>query len=345
MNLLFKDLFGAFKVFEGIYDRLRRIVVPPKAYSWQTLLYLSLFSLLMSSLSTGYIKDLIALCGWLFLIAGTAWYTTDSPLYVPGTNMPIGSLITGFLVSVFAFGQEKEMLTPRTIVFWPTISAIITAIPEFFEGTGTEAKTQIPKIEARQKIIVLLASCMVLSCWLQFCFVVDKWLNQYPSVQIDNVERSALVVKTGPAVKVLPKNGVVILKELEPLIDEQIAKRRWSEVEQWLLDARTGVDKLGKQVIETNLAAYDERFLWHVEPRISNVKSGYKLDLLSIWRGPSANPNGYYLKKSCRIDPVAVSTNTSTGTAKKPEDNTTTIAEIECDPISPKIYVGSPPPQ
>ncbi len=344
MNFLLKDLFGFLNIFELIYNRIRRILVPPKAYSWQTLLYLSLFSLLMSYLSTGYIKDLIALCGWLFLIAGTAWYTTDNPLYVPGTNLPIGALITGFLVSVFAFGQEKEVLTPRTIVLWPTISAIITAIPEFFEGTGTEAKTQIPKIEARQKMIVLLASCMVISCWLQFYFVVNNWLNQYPSVQVENIQRSALVVRSGPVVKVMPKNGVVILKELEPLVEEQISKKPWSEVEQWLIDARRRVEKLGKQVIETNLAAYDERFLWRVEPRISNVKSGYKLDLLSIWKGPSASTNGYYLKKSCRIDPVAVSANTSTATAKKLENNTT-VAEIECDPISPKIYAGSPPPQ
>ncbi|MBR8839303.1 MAG: DUF5357 domain-containing protein [Stigonema ocellatum SAG 48.90 = DSM 106950] len=343
MNLLFRDIFSSFKIFEFIYERIRRIVVPPKAYSWQTLLYLSVFSLLMSSLSTGYVKEIIAICGWLFLIAGTAWYTTDNPLFVPWTNLPLGALITGFLVSVFAFGQEKDVITPRTIVLWPTISAIITAIPEFFEGTGTEAKTQIPKIEARQRIIVLLASCMVISCWLQFYFVVDNWVTQFPSVQIDNSKRSALVLKNEPAVKV-PTNGVIILDKLVPLIEEQIAKKPWSEVEQWLLDARQKVGNLGKQVIATNLAEYDERYLWHVEPRISNIKkSGYKLDLLSIWDGPRANPEKYYLKRSCQIDPVTVSTNAASGTAKK-SDNNSTIAEITCQPI-PKFIRRDPPPQ
>jgi hypothetical protein len=342
MNLLFKDIFGIFKIIEAIYARIRRIVVPPKAYSWQTLIYLSLFSWLMSSLSTGYVKDIIAICGWLFLIAGTAWYTTDNPLYIPNTNMPVGAVITGFLVSVFAFGQERNVITPKTIVLWPTISAIITAIPEFFEGTGTDAKTQIPKINERQKIIVLLGSCMVLSCWLQLYFVVDNWLDQFPSVQVDSSKRSALVIRTEPLVKV-PKNGVLILDKLVPLVEEQIDERPWSEVEQWLYNARQRVGNLGRQVIATNLAEYDERFLWRVEPRVSNINTDYKLDLLSIWIGPSANANGFYLKKSCRVKQVTPSTNNATKTVKA-SDNTSAVAKIECDRVS-KFIQGAPPPR
>ncbi len=342
MNLLFKDIFGIFKIIEAIYARIRRVVVPPKAYSWQTLIYLSLFSWLMSSLSTGYVKDIIAICGWLFLIAGTAWYTTDNPLYIPNTNMPVGAVITGFLVSVFAFGQERNVITPKTIVLWPTISAIITAIPEFFEGTGTDAKTQIPKINERQKIIVLLGSCMVLSCWLQLYFVVDNWLDQFPSVQVDSSKRSALVIRTEPLVKV-PKNGVLILDKLVPLVEEQIDERPWSEVEQWLYNARQRVGNLGRQVIATNLAEYDERFLWRVEPRVSNINTDYKLDLLSIWIGPSANANGFYLKKSCRVKQVTASTNNATKTVKT-SDNTSAVAKIECDRVS-KFIQGAPPPQ
>lgn len=342
MNVFLKDILGVFKIFEGGYARLRYLLIPPKWYSWQTVIYLSIFSWLMSSLSTGYIKDIIAICGWLFLIAGTSWYTTDKPLYIPGTKMPIGAVITGFLVSVFAFGQTQNILTTRTIVFWPTIAAIITAIPEFFEGTGTDVQRQIPKIETRQRMIILIASCMVISCWIQLCFVVDKWLDKFPSVEVDHIKPSALVITTVPVVKV-PGNGVLILNKLEPLVEEQIAKRPWSEVEQWLLDARRRVGDLGKQVIATNLAEYDERYLWRVEPRVSNANSGYKLDLLSIWVGPSANASGYYLKKSCRIDPISPSTSKTTVTPAKPE-NSSTVAEIACD-RGTKFTQGAPPPQ
>lgn len=196
MNLFLKDVFGILKFAEGVYDRIRRILVPPKAYSWQTLLYLSAFSGILSYFAEGTIRDIISFFGWLFLIAGTAWYTTDDPLRLPGTFMPLGAIITGFLVSVFAFGHEDTVVTPRTIVLWPTISAIITAIPEFFEGSGTDVQRQLPKIEVRQQLVVLVACCMVLSCWLQLYFVMDTWLQEYPSLLTDNFKRSNFVVRT-----------------------------------------------------------------------------------------------------------------------------------------------------
>ncbi|MBD2519493.1 DUF5357 domain-containing protein [Nostoc sp. FACHB-973] len=334
MNTLFKDLFGVFKFVEGLYAGIRKILVPPKAYSWQTFIYMSVFSWVLSYFATGYIKDIIAFFGWLFLIAGTAWYTTEDPLRVPGTFMPVGAVITGFLVSVFAFGSQKDVITSTTIVFWPTISALITAIPEFIEGSDTDAKAQIPKPEDRQKIIILVASSMLLSCWIQFYFVVDNWLEQYPSLQTDNFKRSTFVVMTEEPAKV-PQNGILILDKLEPIVEEQIAQTPWSEVEKWLLDAKVRVGSLGRGVIQKNLVKYEEKELWRVEPRVSNTKSGYILDLLSIWVGPSSNPRGYYLKKSCRIEPVA---------ATNKSGNKITVGEIECDRLN-KFIAGSPPPQ
>ncbi|MBN3879976.1 MULTISPECIES: septal junction protein FraD [unclassified Nostoc] len=334
MNTLLKDVFGVFRFAEGLYAGIRKILVPPKAYSWQTFIYLSVFSWILSYCATGYIKDIIAFFGWLFLIAGTAWYTTEDPLRVPGTFMPVGAVITGFLVSVFAFGDQRDVITPRTIVFWPTISALITAIPEFIEGNDTDAKARIPKPQDRQRIIILVASSMLLSCWIQFHFVTDNWLRQYPSLQADTFKHSTFIVRTEAAVKI-PQNGVVILEKLQPMVVEQIAERPWSEVEKWLLDAKQRVGNLGRGVIQKNLSKYEEKELWRIEPRVANTKSGYILDLLSIWIGPSSNPRGYYLKKSCRIEPVAAATNS---------ENKITVAEIECDRAS-KLIPGSPPPQ
>ena len=334
MNTLLKDVFGIFKFAEGIYAGIRKVLVPPKAYSWQTFIYLSVFSWALSYLATGYIKDIIAFFGWLFLIAGTAWYTTQDPLRVPGTFMPVGAVITGFLVSVFAFGNQQDVITPRTIVFWPTISALITAIPEFIEGSDTDAKARIPKPQDRQRIIILVASSMLLSCWIQFYFVMDHWFQQYPSLQADTFKRSTFVVRTEERVKI-PQNGVVILERLQPIVIEQINQTPWSEVEKWLLDAKQRVGTLGRAVIQKSLGKYEEKDLWRIEPRVANTKSGYILDLLSIWIGPSSNPRGYYLKKSCRIEPVAATSNSG---------NKITVAEIECDRAS-KLIAGSPPPQ
>jgi Family of unknown function (DUF5357) len=343
MNILFKDLFGVFKLVEDIYARIRKILVPSQAYAWQTFIYLSIFSWVLSYFALGMIRDIIAICGWLFLIAGTAWYTTDDPLRVPGTFMPVGAVITGFLVSVFAFGNQQDVITPRTIVLWPTISALITAIPEFIEGTDTSSKAQIPKPEARQRIIILVASCMILSCWLQFYFVMDKWLTEYPSLLSENFQRSTFVRRTDIIIEKVPRNGVVILDKLQPLVQQQIDGRPWSQVERWLLDAKVQVRNLGNSVIEKNLGSLEEKELWRVEPRVVNIKSGgYRLDLLSIWRGPTSRRQGYYLIKSCRIEPVATS-NKKAITNANPEDKIA-VGEIECDRVT-KFVAAPPPPQ
>ncbi|MGM3304658.1 septal junction protein FraD [Anabaena sp. WFMT] len=333
-SLFFKEVTLIFKFIQDLFLGVQKLLMPPKAFSWQTLIYLSVFSWGTSYFALGFIKDIIALTGWLFLIAGTAWYTTDDPLRVPGTFMPVGALITGLLVSVFAFGHQVNVVTPRTIVLWPTIAAIITAIPEFFAGTGTATKAAIPKLETRQKIIVLIAWSMLISCWIQFYFVIDKWLKEYPSLSVDNFQRSTFVIRLEPKTE-KPKNGETILNKIQPLIEEEIVTKPWAEVERWLLEANKEVGNLGNRMIEKNLVKYKEQKLWSVEPRVVNIESGYRLDILSIWKGPSSNSRGFYIQKSCRIQPIA--------SVNQPE-NKNAVAGIECDRIN-RFYLGSPPPQ
>ncbi|WP_414549308.1 septal junction protein FraD [Anabaena sp. CCY 0017] len=359
MQTLFKDVLGFLKFFVGIYEGVRKLLIPPKAYSWQTFIYLSVFSWTLSFLAVGYVKSLIAFLGWLFLIAGTAWYTTDDPLRVPGTFMPVGAVITGFLVSVFAFGNQEDVITPRTIILWPTISAIITAIPDFIEGTDIKTTAKLPKPEVRERIIVLVASCMLISCWIQFYFLMDNWLTQYPSLLTDNFNRSTFVVRivepvepgttdetkpeTKEEIQKIPENGVAILDGIQIQVEQTLNNTPWSQVEKWLIDATPEVQKLGNQVIKQKLGQYEERELWRVEARVANIKSGYRLDLLSIWTGPSSNPKGYYLQKSCRIEPIAVSARTSRIPLSEVEERNT-VAEIECDRLS-KFIAGDPPAQ
>jgi Family of unknown function (DUF5357) len=358
-----KDLFGILGIFEGIYERIRKILIPPHAYSWQTLIYLSIFSWIMSSLAGYPVKNIIAFLGWVFLIAGTSWYTTDQPILIPGTNMPVGAVITGFLVSVFAFGHEQDVVTPRTIVLWPTIAALITAIPEFFEGSGIDYKRQIPKAEVRQRIIVLVGCCLILSAWIQLYFTVDKWARQYPSLLSDNFSRSAFVMKTDTAIKI-PRNGAKILNRIQPLVQQQLEAIPWSNVERWLIEApntkdsvgriNTGrVNALGRQVIEdlsrssgrkvkdNQVESLEELRHWTIDARVNNNKGGYRLDLLALWSGPSSNSKSYYLRKSCQVDPISKAAEASTVNIKKPGEKIT-VAEVQCDKV-PKFFAGSPP--
>jgi hypothetical protein len=299
---LVKDFFSFFNIFEDVYKRIKELLIPKQAYSWQTLIYLSLFSWLMSSLAIGVTRDLIAFFGWVFLIAGTSWYTTtDKPIMIPGTNLPIGAVITGFLVSAYA-GRSEDVFTPVTIVLWPTIAAIITAIPEFFEGSGIDSKRQLPKLEIRQRIIILLAACMVLSCWLQLCFTVNKWTKQYPSIMTDDFALSTLVLKpeplpretkkspekvkptpekidaSPPKIELMvrpPKVGLIIINRLQSAVEDELQGKLWSvqsnnqiDTGKWLLEANTRVGTIGQNIINKYAAEYERKNLVKYEERV-----------------------------------------------------------------------------
>ncbi len=333
--------------FKDIIERIKNFFIPDKAYSWQTLIYLSLFSWLMSSLAyDGPVQDIIAFFGWVFLIAGTSWYTTDKPLYIPGTIMPVGAVITGGIVSIFAF-QQDDQLVGRTIIFWPTISALIAAVPEFFEGSGTDVKTQLPPLEDRESVIVLIGSCMLLSCWLNLYGLTDGWLKEYPSVRYplpreEVSQRNDLLTLFNPEDKI-PKNGVVILQNLQPPVETALDGQSWSKVESWLQNADRNVSRLGRKVINIHLKEFEEKEFWKAKATVENIdpkdyNSGYRLNLFSVWEGPSAVPDGYYLKKSCQIEPIAESIDIVNARSER-----LAVAELEC---SPKIsYIEGKPPQ
>ena len=344
------DLLGLAFLFDFLKDTIesiRKFFVPPKAYSWQTLIYLSLFSWLMSYLANGGVQAIIAFFGWAFLIAGTSWYTTDKPLYVPGTIMPVGAVITGGIVSIFAFQQDEELIA-RTIIFWPTISALITAVPEFFEGSGTDVKTQLPKLEDRESVIALIGCCMLLSCWLNLYGVTDTWLNNYPSAKYPIY--SEKVVKPNDLVTIFeptektPTNGLLMLSKFQLALETKLNGKPWGEAEKWLKprnlkgnvqDLETRVENnIEQQNIENSLNGFQEREFWDLTLEVSSIDpkdpDSYRLDLFTVWKGPSSAEKGFYLSKSCQIAPIAESIEVIGGRNQK-----TLFAEMECSPDKP----------
>lgn len=339
------DLLGLAFLFDFLKDsieRIKKFFVPPKAFSWQTLIYMSVFSWIMSSLAYGGVQDIIAFFGWVFLIAGTSWYTTDKPLYVPGTIMPVGAVITGGIVSTFAFQQDEQIIA-RTIIFWPTISALITAVPEFFEGSGTDVKTQLPKLEDRESVIVLIGCCMLLSCWLNLYVVTDTWLKDYPSAkypiyQKEVVKPNDLVTVFEPTDKT-PTNGLLMLSKFQSALETTLNGKPWGEAEKWLkpqnltrnvqgLERRVETN-IERQNIENDLTGFEEKEFWDLKLNVDNIDpkdpNSYELNLFTVWKGPSSAENGFYLTKSCQIAPIAESIQVIGGRSQK-----TLFAEMEC---------------
>ncbi len=321
MDVISQFIRQVLKFLSNVFQPVIKLVSPPKAFCWQTLIYLSVFSLFMSYLSDGVPQELISTLGWIFLIAGTSWSTIDHPRRIFG--MPLGALITGALVSVFAFGQDNRAdISSNSFVLWPTLSALLTAVPEFIDA----GKSQIPRPEVRQRLIVLIGGSLVISCWLQFFFVVQGWTRDYPTLLSDNFNNSAFVRKTDVEAKV-PGNGAVILNELEPIVIQEVAGKSWSQVERWLSSSQKRIQELGNQVIALKLRAYQEKDWWQVESKVVSANSGYNLKLHSVWNGPTANGKRYFLTRTCQIEPYVADTNIL---AQPDSKQSNIIARINC---------------
>lgn len=314
-------------LFEAINERLKEIwkrLQEIKPYSWETLLLLSIFSWLISLLlENPFLKDVLAVFGWLFLIFGVGWALADNKLPIPGLPVKYGPWITGALTTVFLF--QTQILNEQystALIAYPLISAIIAALPAFI-APGPTFKT--PDVAGRQSIVVIVLVGSLISCWIQFYYVLQGWLADYPSLLADSFARSNFVVRLDSDA-INPPKGILILNSAEAILQEQLGNRPLAAVERWLLNIDNEVAQLEFQV-KSSIAHLDESQFWHLRATIPPGSPDYTLRLEAIWQGPSSQLGGYTLEKTCRIGQVYQRPTSAS-------DNTTLVTtRVTCEPV------------
>lgn len=331
----FRDFFG-FLASIPLVGWLIQTFRPPSAFSWQTLFWLSVFSYCMSLLANGIIQELLSNFGWIFLILAVFWGTSASEQWKIGA-LPLSPWITGALTSIYIFvviaGNSVES-SEAAIIYWPLISAIIAVIPSFVKD---ELNMGPPQPQQRQNIAILLLSQLLLTCWFQFYFIIQGWLEEYPSVLADRqVHRSAFVVKLEPNRRLNPR-GASILEMMGSQLKEQLDSRPWSEVEKLLLpeELEQLVQRLEQQA-KDQISRVEEDVWWEVKHDISSRGSGYNLEIKEVWKGPRSGTQNYSVTRSCQISqvyPQSAGANTA-------------VSEVKCGPLKgwgiddPIIAVG-----
>ena len=304
-----------------VLPQLRTILKPAKIFSWHTLTLIGIVLAVASFFVLAFQPILVVLSG-LFLIGGVAWYTTKEPLTIQGISL--GSWITGGLISLFLFGiWGNPALIPLAIILWPILSAFVAAVPEFWHE-GLKLKTPAP--EVRINLVIFLLIHLVLSCWLVFIFTVQGWVQQYPSLRADNLSNSSFVNAINFQSNPTPR-GAFILNSVEDRLKAQIDGKIWPEVERWLLNANDRIVKISQDVVAAQRVEEDS--LWQIGSNISSRESGYNLDLLANWRGPSSRPEGYHLEKSCQL--------TLSRRRALAERSPVSLSDLQCGPVSDPI--------
>jgi hypothetical protein len=293
------------ELFLRIYRLIQNDIQSATAFSWPTFILLSVFSCYMSLLATGFTQELIAFFGWIFFILGVNWGTTENAIKIG--DIYLSPWITGALVSLFIFGQPTGEFSSEALVFWPPISAVIAAVPLSFGSPEGKTKFKMPKSDIRQKLVILFGTQFLFSCWFQFYFVIQNWLNQYPTMLLDDFTRSAFVVRVGDRdEKELPR-GALMLNLMAPQLEQALEDKPWSQVERWLLrEERPARIEAIAQEVKQVVAPLEEDSLWQLTSDISSSDSGYILELQAVWNGPRSQANPYVISKPCEINQVLV---------------------------------------
>lgn len=310
------------KIVEQFQARFKDV----QQFSGATALLLGIFSWFVYLLiREPAAKELVALTGWFFIIVGTDWVLFKKTVPIPllGLEITYGPWVTGALLVIALYSNRFFIQDiPTALISWPLLSGIIAAIPILLK-TGPQIKKfgDLLPFE-RQNLVLLALISILLSCWIQFHFLLDNLLQQYPSLLADaNVGKSAFIVRINPPPV---SKGVLILNTAEDMIRDELRRgelrgRSWADGQRLLRNVRTETSPIQPRIMAPviaqkvfgNTPGAEEASLWlyNAEFAPSNIDNAPgsqspwygALVLQAIWRGPSSKPDGYTLKKTCRV--------------------------------------------
>ncbi|MGB2925525.1 MAG: DUF5357 family protein [Limnothrix sp.] len=297
------------------YEKLK----PDRWYSWQTAFLLSAISCVMSILAETFgktdslVATLIAYCGWIFLIAGISWWSTEEyPTFSPW--------ITGAALCIFFFGSFSIESWGWAVAVWPIISAIVYTLPYFWDDC---LRPRIPNTADRIKILLVVGSQLLFSFWIQFFIVLSNFIEEYPSFYNDDLSESLFIVRT-PNRSLQSPRGVFILELLDGKLVEHYEDKPWAEVDAEIVRDPTVIPEQLLTGVNRQITPLKEDSYWELQPAIAiPADRGYDLIVRYEWTGPQARQDDdYFVEKTCSLQPIQDESPAQRGT----------ITAITCDP-------------
>ncbi len=307
-----KELFGS----------LRSFLTPTQSASWQTLMLLSLFSIAMAALMTPVVQGLVSFCGWVFLITAVWWFVYEKDVMSALTinlvfmKVFLGPWIVATLIVLALFGSWAGFanlagVTPAALICVGPIAAAIALAPKFIK-TSDEKTPQytLPDTKFRQGMVLFVLSHLLIACWFQFYFLIQGWLNLYPSLLAEDFSRSAFVIRVQPNIQV--SRGKEVLNAAESELRDRLNNQSWSAIERWLFESKvstqwtTDLEQSVQSRLKNKLGA-GEMELWKLSGKATGdtYDSGayYNLLLNATWKGPTAAKTDYTVTKRCELAP------------------------------------------
>jgi hypothetical protein len=330
----FKSLDDAGK---AIWDFLN----PTNAFSWRTLIFLSLFSwslmlalgglpveVVGESASNGEtsrvspVQSALFFLGWIFLNLGIGWgFAKDaqgdkkkSKIKIPLLDIEFfpGAWITAGLTCCFLFRVWDPEWRSLALLSWPIVTAIYAAIPKIIPLITSRKP---PEPQVRQDLLLLALLHTMLSCWIGFYLLIQSWITVYPPLlgSASGIRRSMFLVAINP--------GPTLLDTAEARLREQFAEEALPIVRSQLENSEfiaTVTEQVQQQVATAQQFNLNLRIF-------APLGDDSPFRLQAVWQKTGENRASYYLEKRCSLRPEMQPSGT-------PQVETPSATRIRCEP-------------
>ena len=276
--------------------KIQKAIIPPKVVHWKTPLLLSIFLALLSvaAVTDWGTRTLLFDMSWLFFTLSMGLLTSQQPFVINRVSLSpwVTSILIGLWLLIRLPSDRKEIAW----ISGPLIAVVVLAIIDIWKS---ESKREGIRSLVRPQFLMITLVHVLFSCWFAFHFLIQGWIQQYPSVLSQDFRQSDYVV-TFQQPTINRSRGVVILNAMERYLQNEARTKPWAQVEQMLIDIDNERFFLKNQALQTT-GLVPEDSSWDVKTSIVQGDSRYQLEMQATWLGLVFRPEIYSFTKSCEV--------------------------------------------
>ncbi|TAE97565.1 MAG: hypothetical protein EAZ79_10480 [Oscillatoriales cyanobacterium] len=255
--------------------KFQKVIIPPKVVHWKTPLLLGIFLALLSVAAVTDLptRTLLFDMSWLFFTLSMGLLTSQQPFVIKEVSLSpwLTSSLIGLWLLVRLPSDQKEIAW----ISGPMIAVVILAIIQIW---NSDSKWERARSLVRPQFLMITLIHVLISCWFAFHFLIQGWIEQYPSILSQDL----------------------ILNAMDRYLQNEARTKPWAQVEQMLIDIDNERFFLKNQALKT-IRVVPEDASWEVKTSIVQGESRYQLQMQATWLGLVFRPEIYSFTKSCEV--------------------------------------------
>lgn len=177
-----------------ILKNIQIILTPPRLFHWVSFMLVS-FMLGIITIINIIFKPEDSLNKLLFngslicLMIAITWRTNQPPF--TWRKFSLSPLLAAIFTSIILYLNLPKNSQSLSIIFIPVLYLFLTLLYKIFKNKSKTTNSDIIK----PKYFIYLLFSFLLSTWLAMHFLINSWLQEYPSFRQQNMDNSDFVIK------------------------------------------------------------------------------------------------------------------------------------------------------